>query len=244
MKVKFSPDTKDDFRNYKEYLDKLKKSDTGKYGHIKPENEKKKLRDDISSSIGDKDVHCDSIFPTEFDYSSDSHKMYIDKKSHHIVFYKVVKPKKGDPYVSIEKCIHSTELKKELDKKGIEPLEDGDPKLLLDYITVEKEDKVNKETLTDEEREKYKKKEDELKERISNQSKENKVEVTDPETGKKIKKVKHTGPRGGHYYINDKGEHIYPEEWNESIKNMKSVKTYITESNMVSLVDYLKKMVG
>lgn len=34
------------------------------------------------------------------------------------------------------------------------------------------------------------------------------------------------------------------EEWNESIKNMKSVKTYITESKMISLVDYLKKMVG
>ena len=245
MKVKFSPDTKDDFRNYKEYLDKLKKSDSGKYSHIKPENEKKKLRDDIGSSIGDKDEHSDSIFPKEFDYSSDSHKMYIDKKSHQVVFYKVIKQKKGESYVSIEKCIHSTELKKELDKKGIKPLEDSDPKLLLDYITVEKEDKVNNETLTDEEREEYKKKEDKLKERISNKSKENKKEeVIDPETGKKIKKVKHTGPRGGHYYINDKGEHIYPEEWNESIKNMKSVKTYIIESKMVSLVDYLKKMVG
>ena len=244
MKVKFSPDTKDDFRNYKEYLDKLKKSDSGKYSHIKPENEKKKLRDDIGSSIGDKDEHSDSIFPKEFDYSSDSHKMYIDKKSHQVVFYKVIKQKKGESYVSIEKCIHSTELKKELDKKGIKPLEDSDPKLLLDYITVEKEDKVNNETLTDEEREEYKKKEDKLKERISNKSKEKKEEVTDPETGKKIKKVKHTGPRGGHYYINDKGEHIYPEEWNESIKNMKSVKTYIIESKMVSLVDYLKKMVG
>ena len=113
------------------------------------------------------------------------------------------------------------------------------------YLNILVKDKVNNETLTDEEREEYKKKEDKLKERISNKSKDNKKEeVTDPETGKKIKKVKHTGPRGGHYYINDKGEHIYPEEWNESIKNMKSVKTYIIESKMVSLVDYLKKMVG
>ena len=88
-------------------------------------------------------------------------------------------------------------------------------------------------------------KEDDVKSRDdSEDEKETKEEVTDPETGKKIKKVKHTGPRGGHYYINDRGEHIYPEEWNESIKNMKSVKTYITESKMVSLVDYLKKMVG
>lgn len=244
MKVKFSPETRDDFRKYKDHLQELKKSDTDKYRHINPEESKKKLRDNISSSIGNKDDHSDSIFPKEFNYSSDSHKMYIDKKSHHVVFYKVVKPKKGEPYVSIEKCIHSKELRKELEKKDIKPLKDSDPKLLLDYITIEKEDKVNDETLTDDEREEYKKKEEELKERISNKSKKTAEEVTDPKTGKKIKKVKHTGPRGGHYYINDKGEHVYPEEWNESIKNMKSVKSYITESKMVSLIDYLKKMVG
>lgn len=246
MQVKFSPDTKDDFGRYKEYLQELKKSDKEKYHHISPEKSKKKLRDNIGSSIGKKEDHSDSIFPKEFDYGCDSHKMYIDKKSHHIVFYKIVTPKtKGsEPYISIKKCIHSTRLKKKLDKKGIEPLEDSDPKLLLDYITIEKEDKVNNETLTDEERKEYKKREDELKERISNKSKETKEEITDPETGKKIKKVKHTGPRGGHYYINDNGEHIYPEEWNESIKNMKSVKSYITESKMVSLIEYLKKMVG
>ena len=89
-------------------------------------------------------------------------------------------------------------------------------------------------------------KEDDVKskEDSDEESKETKEEITDPETGKKIKKVKHTGPRGGHYYINDNGEHIYPEEWNESIKNMKSVKSYITESKMVSLIEYLKKMVG
>lgn len=69
--------------------------------------------------------------------------MYIDKKSHHVIFYKVVKTKKGEPYVSIEKCIHSKELRKELEKKDIKPLEDSDPKLLLDYITIEKEDMVS-----------------------------------------------------------------------------------------------------
>jgi hypothetical protein len=56
------------------------------------------------------------------------------------------------------------------------------------------------------------------------------AEVTDPETGKKVKKTKHTGPRGGHYYINDKGEHIYPAEWNESQKNTRII-----------LVEYLKR---
>ena len=46
--------------------------------------------------------------------------------------------------------------RKELEKKDIKPLEDSDSQLLLDYITIEKEDKVNDETLTDEEREEYK----------------------------------------------------------------------------------------
>ena len=139
MKVKFSNETKIDFGKYKEYLQELKNSNTDKYRHIKPEDEKKKLRNKIGNSIGDKDNHSKSIFPQEFEYGSESHKMYIDKKSHHVVFYKVITPKKkgSEPYVSIEKCIHSKELKKELDKKGIEPLEDSDPQLLLDYITIE-----------------------------------------------------------------------------------------------------------
>ena len=43
MKVKFSPDTRDDFRNYKEYLQKLKDSNKSKYHYISPEGEKKTL---------------------------------------------------------------------------------------------------------------------------------------------------------------------------------------------------------
>ena len=240
MKVKFSPDTRDDFRKYKDHLQELKKSNSDKYHHVKPEDEKKKLRDNISSSIGNKDDHSDSIFPTEFDYSSDSHKMYIDKKSHHIVFYKVVNPKKGEPYVSIEKCIHSKELGKELEKKDIKPLEDSDPKLLLDYITIEKEDKVKDETLTDEEREEYKKKEEELKERISNKSKGIKKEDKDENGNPRQHK---TGPQGGKYYRVKIDGKWGP--WNsETNEKMKSVKSYINESKMVSLIDYLKKMVG
>ena len=89
MKVKFSNETKNDFGKYKDHLQELKKSNSSKYRHIKPEESKKKLRDNIGSSIGNKENHSDSIFPKEFDYNSDSHKMYIDKKSHHVVFYKV-----------------------------------------------------------------------------------------------------------------------------------------------------------
>ena len=225
MKVIFTSKTKEDFRKHNDYVRKQKKSDGHKYQSYELKGINKSFKKNLKENLEKIKDPKDSIFPKEFEYSSDSHKMYVDKKSHYVVFYKVITPKKGEPYLSIEKNIHSTELKKELDEKGIKPLKDCDKSLLNDLETVYKEDDVK---LRDD----------------SEDEKETKEEVTDPETGKKIKKVKHTGPRGGHYYINDKGEHIYPEEWNESIKNMKSVKTYIIESNMVSLVDYLKKMVG
>ena len=239
MDIELSDNAKKEIVNYSKYLAKTTKFDKEKIQELTTKFEEQ-LKKNINSSDNE---HSDSIFPRKTKFGK-GYKMCVDKSKHRVIFYKIDKDENGKEVARIHECPHSTELKKELDKKGIKPLEDSDPKLLLDYITVEKEDKVNNETLTDEEREEYKKKEDKLKERISNKSKEKKEEVIDPETGKKIKKVKHTGPRGGHYYINDKGEHIYPEEWNESIKNMKSVKTYIIESKMVSLVDYLKKMVG
>lgn len=225
MKVIFTSKTKEDFRKHNDYVRKQKKSDGHKYQSYELKGINKSFKKNLGENLEKIKEPKDSIFPKEYEYSSDSHKMYIDKKSHYVVFYKVITPKKGEPYLSIEKNIHSTELRKELEEKGIKPLKDCDKSLLDDLETVYKEDDVK---LRDD----------------SEDEKETKEEVTDPVTGKKIKKVKHTGPRGGHYYINDKGEHIYPEEWNESIKNMKSVKTYITESKMVSLVDYLKKMVG
>ena len=225
MKVIFTSKTKEDFRKHNDYVRKQKKSDGHKYQSYELKGINKSFKKNLGENLEKIKEPKDSIFPKEFEYSSDSHKMYVDKKSHYVVFYKVITPKKGEPYLSIEKNIHSTELRKELEEKGIKPLKDCDKSLLDDLETVYKEDDVK---LRDD----------------SEDEKETKEEVIDPETGKKIKKVKHTGPRGGHYYINDKGEHIYPEEWNESIKNMKSVKTYITESKMVSLVDYLKKMVG
>ena len=228
MKVIFTSETKEDFRKHNDYVRKQMKSDGHKYQsyELKGINKsfKKNLRENLEKIKGPKD----SIFPKEFEYSSDSHKMYVDKKSHYVVFYTVETTKSGEKIMKVRRNIHSTELKKELEEKGIKPLKDCDKSLLDDLETVYREDDVKLRDDSEDEKE----------------TKEEKEEVTDPETGKKIKKVKHTGPRGGHYYINDKGEHIYPEEWNESIKNMKSVKTYITESKMVSLVDYLKKMVG
>lgn len=222
MKVILTRDTHDDFQRHRDYLRRTGKSDGHNFQKYELDEIGKSLKKNIKNGVGNQKEHKKSIFPKKFEYNYDTHKMYIDKKSHHVVFYKVIVPKKGENYISIEKCIHSVELKKELDKRGIKPLKNGDKSLLDDLETIYKEDDIN---LRDEEEDK-------------------KEDVIDPKTGKKTKKVKHTGPRGGHYYINDKGEHIYPEEWNESIKNMKSVKTYIIESKMVSLTDYLKKMVG
>ena len=228
MKIKYSKSTQEDFRKHRDYLTRTGKSDGHKYQKYELDGISKSLKSNISKGLTDIKEHKDSIFPKEFEYHSDSHKMYVDKKSHHIIFYTIETKSDGERVIKVRKCIHSTELKKELEEKGIKPLKDCDKSLLDDLEIVYGEDDVKSKDDSEDEKE----------------TKEEKEEVTDPETSKKIKKVKHTGPRGGHYYINDKGEHIYPEEWNESIKNMKSVKSYITESKIVSLIDYLKKMVG
>lgn len=225
MKVIFTSETKEDFRKHNDYVRRLKKSDGHKYQSYELKGINKSFKKNLKDNLEKIKTPKDSIFPKEFEYSSDSHKMYVDKRSHYVVFYTVETTKNGDKIMKVRKNIHSTELKKELEEKDIKPLKNCDQSLLDDLESVYKEDDVK---LKDD----------------SEDEKETQEEVTDPKTGKKIKKVKHTGPRGGHYYINDKGEHVYPEEWNESIKNMKSVKSYITESKMVSLIDYLKKMVG
>ena len=222
MKVIFTSETKEDFRKHNDYVRKQKKSDGHKYQSYELKGINKSFKKNLKENLEKIKEPKDSIFPKEFEYSSDSHKMYVDKKSHYVVFYKVITPKKGEPYLSIEKNIHSTELKKELEEKGIKPLKDCDKSLLDDLETVYKEDDVK---LRDD----------------SEDEKETQEEVTDPDTGKKIKKVKHVGERGGKYYIDDNGNKVYPEEWNESIIDLK---TKILESKIVSLVDYLKQMIG
>ena len=61
-------------------------------------------------------------------------------------------------------------------------------------------------------------------------------EVYDEETGKKVKKIVHKGPRGGRYYKSDNGGKVYLEGYGE----MKSLKSAICESEMVSLEDFTK----
>ena len=222
MKVIFTSETKEDFRKHNDYVRRLKKSDGHKYQSYELKGINKSFKKNLKDNLEKIKTPKDSIFPKEFEYSSDSHKMYVDKMSHYVVFYTVETTKNGDKIMKVRKNIHSTELKKELEEKDIKPLKNCDQSLLDDLESVYKEDDVK---LKDD----------------SEDEKETQEEVTDPDTGRKIKKVKHVGERGGKYYIDDNGNKVYPEEWNESIIDLK---TKILESKIVSLVDYLKRMIG
>ena len=222
MKVIFTSETKEDFRKHNDYVQRLNKSDGHKYQSYELKGINKSFKKNLKDNLEKIKTPKDSIFPKEFEYSSDSHKMYVDKRSHYVVFYTVETTKNGEKIMKVRRNIHSTELKKELEEKGIKPLKDCDKSLLDDLETVYKEDDVKSRDDSEDE-------------------KETKEEVTDPDTGRKIKKVKHVGKRGGKYYIDDNGNKVYPEEWNESIIDLK---TKILESKIVSLVDYLKRMIG
>ena len=222
MKVIFTSETKEDFRKHNDYVRRLKKSDGHKYQSYELKGINKSFKKNLKDNLKKIKTPKDSIFPKEFEYSSDSHKMYVDKRSHYVVFYTVETTKNGDKIMKVRKNIHSTELKKELEEKDIKPLKNCDQSLLDDLESVYKEDDVK---LKDD----------------SEDEKETQEEVTDPDTGRKIKKVKHVGERGGKYYIDDNGNRVYPEEWNESIIDLK---TKILESKIVCFVDYLKRMIG
>ena len=215
MKVKYSKSTQEDFQKHRDYLTRTGKSDGHKYQKYELDGISKSLKSNISKGLTDIKEHKDSIFPKEFEYHSDSHKMYVDKKSHHIVFYKVITPKKGDPYISVEKCTHSTELKKELKERGIKPLNDCDKSLLDDLETVYREDDVKSKDDFDEELE----------------------EDTDNEGNPRQHK---TGPQGGKYYRVKIDGKWGP--WNsETSESLKDIKDLIIESNIISLSSYLNE---
>ncbi len=218
MEVKFTRKTDKDFRKHRDYVRRQMKSDGHSYQTYELDGISKSFKKNLQGNIGKQKEHKDSIFPKEFEYSSGSHKMYVDKKSHHVVFYKVITPKNGEPYISVEKCIHSTELKKELEERGIKPLKDCDKSLLDDLETVYKEDDVKTKDDSDEELE----------------------EDTDNEGNPRQHK---TGPQGGKYYRVKIDGKWGP--WNsDTNESFKSIQNLLTESKMVSLIDYLKKMVG
>ena len=253
--------------NSKHFKEEIKDKDEDEVEKIK-NRWKGKLEKEIKEKLERTFNHEKSIYPSDTEYGEDN--MLVDTTNNRIIFYEIYKNGDDKECVTIHKCPHYKDFIKDLEEKGIEPKKDADASILLDLLRVERHIATNESPnnkLSKKLDKEFNEREKELKKKLESQkesqkeesdkekgeskdsdnekeTKEEKEEVTDPETGKKIKKVKHTGPRGGHYYINDKGEHIYPEEWNESIKNMKSVKSYITESKMVSLIDYLKKMVG
>ena len=216
MEVSFSGKTKEDFRKYNDFIRRKKKSDGHKYQKYELDGIYKSLRKNISKGLKDTKEHKDSIFPKEFEYSNDQYKMYVDKKSHHIVFYKVITPKNGTPYIKIDKLVHSNDLKKELNRKGIKPIKDSDSSLLDDLEEVYNEDKVNQ------------------KEEQEDKGKEE--EVYDEETGKKVKRIVYTGPKGGRFYKSDNGEKVYIDEQ----RIFKSLSSLLLESKMISLNQYIK----
>ena len=212
MEVKFTRKTDKDFRKYRDYVRRQMKSDGHSYQTYELDGISKSFKKNLQGNIGKQKEHKDSIFPKEFEYSSGSHKMYVDKKSHHVVFYKVITPKNGEPYISVEKCIHSTELKKELEERGIKPLKDCDKSLLDDLETVYKEDDVKTKDDSDEELE----------------------EDTDNEGNPRQHK---TGPQGGKYYRVKIDGKWGP--WNS--ETSESLKDLIIESNIISLSSYLNE---
>ncbi|MBR5297565.1 MAG: hypothetical protein IKU29_06835 [Parabacteroides sp.] len=216
MKIEFTRKTNKDFQRHKEYLLRIGKADGHKYQKYELDGISKSLKSNISKGLKNTKEHKNSIFSKKFEYNYDSYKMYVDKKSHHIIFYKVITPKTGDPYISVEKCIHSAELKKELEEKGIEPLKNCNKSLLDDLKTVYKEDEVKSKEDSDEEFE----------------------EDTDEEGNPRQHK---TGPRGGKYYRVKTNGKWGP--WNSEINDsLKDLRTLIVESSLVSLKDFLNKL--
>ena len=218
MEIEFTRKTDKDFRKHREYLRRTGKADGHKYQEYELDGISKSLKANISKGLGNTKEPKDSIFPKEFEYSSDTHKMYVDKKSHHIVFYTIETKSGGEQVIKVRKCIHSAELKKELEEKGIKPLKNCDKSLLDDLETVYKEDDVKSKEDSDKEFE----------------------EDTDEEGNPRQHK---TGPQGGKYYRVKKNGKWGP--WNSEVKDsLKDLRTLITESSLVPLKDFLNKLVG
>lgn len=215
MKVIFTSETKEDFRKHNDYVRKQKKSDGHKYQSYELKGINKSFKKNLGENLEKIKEPKDSIFPKEFEYSSDSHKMYVDKKSHYVVFYTVETTKSGEKIMKVRRNIHSTELKKELEERGIKPLKDCDKSLLDDLETVYKEDDVKSKDDFDEELE----------------------EDTDKEGNLRQHK---TGPEGGKYYRVKKDGKWGP--WNsEASESLKDIKDLIIELNIISLSSYLNE---
>ena len=242
MKVEFSKIADDELKDYKGYLLKLKKE--GKLpSYVEIPKSLKKLKEIIIKELSRVNNHKDSIYPKDCDFGED-YKIGVGKEKHYISFYEIVKDSKGESYISIEKCLHSTKLKKELDRKGIKPKENADPYVLLDLLEIEREDEVakledDKDSLPEDLQKEFDERKKELESRIESQKKEDKgkeEEVYDEEIGKKVKRIVYTGPKGGRFYKSDNGEKVYIDEQ----RTFKSLSSLLLESKMISLNQYIK----
>lgn len=239
MDIILSDKAKKEIVKYAKYLENTLNFSESKIDKLVTEFENR-----LRSNIEKRNEHISSIFPMKSKYGK-GYKMYVDVQKHRVIFYKEDKDENDNDIIRIHECPHSSELIKYLNKKKIKPIDDADPELLLNFLTVEKEDKVNNETITDEEREEYNKRREELERRISEKKKSSKEntegkeeDVEDPETGKKVKRIVYTGPKGGRYYKTDNGEKVYIDE------SLKCLSSFINESSIVSLKDFLNKLVG
>ena len=78
MKVRFSPNTDDDFRKHKDYLRRKGKSDGHGFQEYELKGISKALKKNITKELEDKKEHKDSIFPKEngFEYNVEDYKMF------------------------------------------------------------------------------------------------------------------------------------------------------------------------
>lgn len=243
MKVVFSKIAREELKDYKKHLLELKKK--GKLpSYVEIPKSFNELHELIKTDLKEEQNHNDSIYPKDCEFGK-NYKIGIEKKKHYISFYKIIKDGDGNPQISIERCLHSTKLKKELDRKGIKPKENADPYVLLDLLEIEREDEVakledDKDSLPEELQKEFDEREKELESRIESQKKEDKgkeEEIYDEETGKKVKRIVYTGPKGGRFYKSDNGEKVYIDEQ----KIFKSLSSLLLESKMISLNQYIKK---
>ena len=71
--------------------------------------------------------------------------MYVDKKSHHIIFYTIETKSDGERVIKVRKCIHSTELKKELKNNlSISNLEMNNKLLEISSLISQEKERENK----------------------------------------------------------------------------------------------------
>lgn len=254
MKVVFSKIAREELKDYKKHLLELKKK--GKLpSYVEIPKSFNELHELIKTDLKEEQNHNDSIYPKDCEFGK-NYKIGIEKLKHYISFYKIVKDDKGNPQISIERCLHSTKLKKELDRKGIKPKEDADPYVLLDLLKIERGDEVakledGKDSLPEELQKEFDEREKELESRIESQNKKEgkkkekekpedkgkEEEVYDKETGKKVKRIVYTGPKGGRFYKSDNGEKVYIDEK----RTFKSLSSLLLESKIVSLNQYIKK---